>query len=488
VEDLLLNGINHVFLHGSTYSPQKAVWPGWKFYASVNFNSNNTIWEDVPALFNYISKAQSLLQLGEPDNEILLYWPIHDAWRNFYKREKFAQFSIHKIDEWLLKGPFSEAAGVLLKKGYSFDYISDRFIEKAQFDKDEILLPGGHYKTLVVPDTNSMPIETLKKLIALKDKGASIIFLGLPETVPGYSNYKQVEMEMSKMLRRSKIVTYDLNQIHLPLNGFGVHAEKLVESGLKFIRRKVAGEKVYFIANHTAKTISGFVPINHKTNGTLLFDPLSGKVGKAITIADGDQTLVKLALASGQTVFIHTYRESDAPMWQYHEESQKSYPILGQWNLRFLKGGPKIPLDRKIEKLTSWTKLGNDARNFSGTAAYSIAFERPSNHTGSWLLDLGAVRESAKVWVNEEFVGTVWSNPFQIEIDSLKKGKNSLRIQVTNLGANRIKAKEIRGEEWKIFNNINVVSLNYKPFDTSDWEFLPSGLIETPVLKELIPK
>jgi hypothetical protein len=104
------------------------------------------------------------------------------------------------------------------------------------------------------------------------------------------------------------------------------------------------------------------------------------------------------------------------------------------------------------------------------------------------LLDLGAVRESAKVWVNEEFVGTVWSNPFQIEIDSLKKGKNSLRIQVTNLGANRIKAKEIRGEEWKIFNNINVVSLNYKPFDTSDWEFLPSGLIETPVLKELIPK
>jgi hypothetical protein len=30
------------------------------------------------------------------------------------------------------------------------------------------------------------------------------------------------------------------------------------------------------------------------------------------------------------------------------------------------------------------------------------------------------------------------------------------------------------------------VSLNYKPFDTSDWQFLPSGLLETPVLKELI--
>ena len=98
---------------------------------------------------------------------------------------------------------------------------------------------------------------------------------------------------------------------------------------------------------------------------------------------------------------------------------------------------------------------------------------------------MGDVRESAKVWINEEFIGTVWSNPYKIEIKRLKKGKNTLRIHVTNLGANRIKAKEARGEAWKIFNNINVVSLNYKSFDTSDWKFLPSGLLETPVLREL---
>jgi len=486
VEDLFLNGINHVFLHGSTYSPQEAVWPGWKFYASVNFNPNNTIWEDVPALFNYISRAQSLLQLGKPDNEILLYWPIHDAWGSSYKGRKFAQFSIHKIDEWLLKGSFYEAANTLLKRGYTFDYISDRFIEKTQFESGALQLPGGHYKTLVVPDTKSMPLKTLKKLIALKEKGASIIFLGLPQTVPGFSNYGEEEKEMSKRLQHSKIETHDLNQIHLPLIASEVHAEKLVETGLKFIRRKVAGEKVYFIANHTAQTIAGFFPIQHKTNVALLLDPLSGKVGKAITKAKGDQTLVKLSLASGQTVFVKTCKESDAPIWQYHKASQNSYPILGPWCLRFLKGGPKIPIHRKIEKLVSWTELGNDARDFSGTAAYSIAFEKPSNHTGEWLLDLGIVRESVKVWVNEEFVGTVWSNPYKIVIKRLKKGKNTLRIQVTNLDANRIKAKEARGEAWKIFNNINIVSLNYKSFDTSDWQFLSSGLLETPVLKELI--
>jgi hypothetical protein len=122
---------------------------------------------------------------------------------------------------------------------------------------------------------------------------------------------------------------------------------------------------------------------------------------------------------------------------------------------------------------------------FSGTAQYEIEFKRPSDHKGSWLLELGDVRESAKIWLNDQFIGTLWTNPYQLTIKSLKKGKNTLRIQVTNLGANRIKAKEASGQEWKTFYNINMVGLDYQPFDTSKWEVLESGLIEDPLLKPL---
>src|SRR5690606_21450220 len=59
IEDLLVSGINHTVLHGSTYSPERASWPGWKFYASVNFNENNSIWEDASGLFAYIGRCQS---------------------------------------------------------------------------------------------------------------------------------------------------------------------------------------------------------------------------------------------------------------------------------------------------------------------------------------------------------------------------------------------------------------------------------------------
>ncbi len=43
VDQVFLSGINHVFYHGTTYSPADAKWPGWLFYASVNFVPNNSL-------------------------------------------------------------------------------------------------------------------------------------------------------------------------------------------------------------------------------------------------------------------------------------------------------------------------------------------------------------------------------------------------------------------------------------------------------------
>ena len=121
--------------------------------------------------------------------------------------------------------------------------------------------------------------------------------------------------------------------------------------------------------------------------------------------------------------------------------------------------------------------MSKAAGEFSGTAKYELEFQNSDTKTGAWLLKLGDVRESAKVWVNEVFVGTLWSNPFQITIGSLKKGNNKISLEVTNLSANRIRAKELRGEEWKIFHEINMVDKDYKKFDATLWEPMPSGIL-----------
>ncbi len=42
IDELFLCGVNHIFYHGSCYSPREAPWPGWFFYASTKFDCNRS--------------------------------------------------------------------------------------------------------------------------------------------------------------------------------------------------------------------------------------------------------------------------------------------------------------------------------------------------------------------------------------------------------------------------------------------------------------
>tara|TARA_R110000868_G_scaffold107780_2_gene294777 strand:+ start:44326 stop:47064 length:2739 start_codon:yes stop_codon:yes gene_type:complete len=476
VEDLLLNGINHVFLHGSTYSPERAVWPGWKFYASVNFNSTNTIWEDAPSLFSYISNCQSMLQSGKPDNEVLVYWPIYDTWGSNLNGTLFFEFKIHSLKEWLHGTPFYNTTRMLIDKGYSVDFISDTFISQAKVIDGQLVLPGGAYKTMVIPDTNKMPLATLQKLIELKKQGAPIIFQGVPESVPGFHQYEAQNKELNTLIQSNKDIIQPTTKLITSLLDIQLFPESLVDTGLKFIRRDIDGDKIYYVVNHTAKTVAEYIPLSVEASEVVIYDPLTKQYGKAAIENDGNSTLVKVNIPSGKSLFLKTGKPSNIPYWNYYETAGHPLAITGDWKLKFLKGGPKLPESTTIASLKSWTVLNQDAENFSGTAAYEITFDKPKIDADNWQLNLGDVRESAKVWLNDVYIGDAWSVPFMLNTGVLKE-KNNLTIQVTNLAANRIRAKEIRGEEWKIFHEINMVDKNYKKFDATLWEPMPSGLL-----------
>lgn len=133
-----------------------------------------------------------------------------------------------------------------------------------------------------------------------------------------------------------------------------------------------------------------------------------------------------------------------------------------------------------MDSLVSWTELGSEYENFSGTGVYEHRFTVKENAADAWLLQLSDLRESAKIWLDGTLVGTLWANPYEIQLPKIKPGAHTLKIQVSNLGANRIRAKERRGEEWKNFYEINMVNKDYQAFDASQWELTPSGIINTP--------
>jgi len=476
-EDLMLSGINHIFLHGSTYSPTRAAWPGWKFYASVNFNANNSIWEDAPALFSYISNCQSMLQQGKSDNEILLYWPIFDNWAKYKKGSLFVEYKIHSLSDWLYETSFYDTTKNLMKKGYGVDFISDNFIAEAKVVNGKISLPGGTFKSMIIPACKKMPLATLQKLIELKKAGANIIFEGLPESVPGFNDYQKQEQELKTLLTSNNELVKPTTDVFKTLENAQIYPETLVNTGLKFIRRNVDGEKMYYLVNHTPKTIDEFIPLQVGNKEVVIFDPLNRNYGNAIVKKDANTTLVKIKIEPGQSYFLKTENTASQKKWNYYEPTAEAIPLKGNWKIAFDKGGPQLPAAATISNLESWTKLSPKAEAFSGSATYTLQFDNPNTKTENWSLNLGDVRESAKIWLNDEYVGTAWSVPYKLNISKLKPGKNTLKIQVTNLSANRIRAKELKGEEWKIFYEINMVDKDYKKFDATKWASMPSGLL-----------
>jgi hypothetical protein len=161
VDELFACGVNHVIYHGCCYSPDEAGWPGWLFYASLEMNPRNSIWRDVPALNQYIARCQAVLQSGRPANDILLYWPIHDMWME--PKGMLQNMVVHKGATWIKGRPFGAAADMLWKRGFTFDYISDRQVAASKVENEGIVAPGGGiYQTIVVPECKTIPPATLQ--------------------------------------------------------------------------------------------------------------------------------------------------------------------------------------------------------------------------------------------------------------------------------------------------------------------------------------
>ena len=496
IDRLFTLGVNHLFYHGIPYSPKHADWPGWLFYASSHFGPTNSFWRDFPKLNDYVARCQSILQSGSPANDILIYWPIYDYWHT--KDTLVPGLSIHHTKDWKDKIHFFSTAEQMLNAGFTFDFISDRQLADVKVAAGLLQTGGVNYKAVLVPPCRRMPSETMKKLIKLAKAGATVIFQkSLPEDVPGFGSLEQRRADFKKAVGKLhfKQITPAVKQAKVAkgrvltgddlasvLTKAAVRREVMVDKQVSFIRRSHNQGYHYFLANLGDKNIDGWIPLTVKGKSIVLMDPLSGTTGVAnVRKAKKDGTEVYLQLEPGQSIILRTFTniKIDGAKWQYIEQTGKPLEIKGIWQVKFIEGGPKLPVSFAAETLKSWTKHSDhQAKSFAGTVRYSITFDKPAEKADDYILELGEVRDSAKVYVNGEYAGTVFSIPFKLKVGRfLREGKNKLEIEVTNLSANRIADMDRRGVKWKKFYNINYASLTYKTFDASEWKPMDSGLL-----------
>ncbi|MBK7133086.1 MAG: glycoside hydrolase family 2 protein [Bacteroidales bacterium] len=495
-----LGGINHLFYHGTCFSPQNEPWPGFLFYAAVEFTPANSFWNDFSKLNSYIARVQSFLQSGKSDNDILLYFPIFDRYSD-YGRGMLEHFDA--ISPAYNGTPFKTGAETMLEEGYSFDYISDLQIMNTDAGENLLQTQGNTYKTLVIPGSKYIPIETFSQVLRLASSGANIIIFGnLPENVAGWADMESRSDDFRKMkeglifkptktenvseaiVGNGKIILgTDLNSL---LTYAGIKREPMSDRGIKFVRRETKTGFCYFINNQSDKAFKGWLPLSVKASYAAIYNPMTEKTGTAQKRISGNgESEVYMNLKAGESMIIETSSvKYKGKPYLFFDPASEPLDISGTWKVEFIRGGPTLPEAKEVSTLISWTDFGgDDLKNFSGTAKYTISFNKPAGKADAYSINFGKVFNSVKVTLNGKEVGTLIGPDFSIEIDkSLVKSVNTLELNVSNLMANRIAYLDRNKIEWKKFYNVNMAARLKENnrngiFDASEWKPLESGLI-----------
>ena len=494
IDQMLASGVNHVYFHGATYSPKGVEFPGWLFYASINMSPTNSIWTDANGLFDYIARCQAFLSAGKPDNDFLLYFPQEDIWMN-NAGAPYLMFDIHKMDQRMPN--VKKAVGEIMKAGYDVDYVSDKLLNDLTVNAAGLIVSkgGAEYKALVVPPVHLMSVATLSHLLELAREGATLVFVDkMPSDVPGFADLDSRRAQFAKILAempkfdttgeqafgKGRIIYGKSFKDALALTG--VAPEPLREEGLSMIRRRnEVGGYNYFIADLENRTVDGWISLATNPQFVEIFDPVDGRSGMAQVKTEDDKTLVRLQLRPGQSVLLKTFgQKPEAKAWKYVDRRLEPIVLDSDWSISFPQSEPPIEGTFATDTIMPWTNLPvPEAKVNFGTGRYATTFNLDFPEEGDeWILNLGTVRESARVRVNGHEVGTAWSVPFELMVGKyLKKGENTIEVDVTNLQANRIADYERRGIKWRKFKDTNINSVTgAREFNFGKWPTVPAGL------------
>lgn len=472
----------------------------------VHWNRNQTWWPYVDAYHTYVARCQYLLQKGQTVADILYLAPEEAPF--VFRAPKSALTGDYMVD----------------KREYNFDACPPSLLHTAFVEDGKIKFPSGmEYRLLVLPAFKTMTLDLLKKIESLVKDGAVVI--GLPPVqTPGLTGYPDSDRKLqqavenlwggSQLPEGLKFHTYGKGRIawgtdiqnHLDnlypdfdltskvLREMHVPVDFLSDQGtVRYIHKQVDDVDYFFVSNRVDKEMS--VNAHFRTSGKqpYLWDPITGKTSLIpVSTDNGKQTSLELAFAPYQSyfVFFSGDRQSASAASTNIRGKRVLMSLQGSWNVSF---DPKWggPAEVEFPTLQDWSKHTEPGiKYYSGTAVYTKQFDYKETLSGPLFLDLGLVKNIAKVWLNGQDLGTIWTSPWQVDISgALKNGENELKIEVTNLWGNRLIGDEqkkndgiVNGQwpEWLLKGEkrpSDRYTFTTYPHYTKDTPLLESGLL-----------
>ncbi|MDR3739770.1 MAG: glycosyl hydrolase, partial [Terracidiphilus sp.] len=516
-------GLNLLVWHTFTSSPASTGYPGQEYFAGTHFNPKVTWFKDGKSFFDYIGRVQFLMQQGLPMSDVLYYYG--DQVPNFVQFK--ASDPAHVMpgydydvvnEDILVKGLTVANHRIRLANGTEYRELvlpPLANISLAALQALDRLVNAGATVVGSKP-TRLTGLPTAHATDADVQKIADRLWAGCDSDGKGISKIgagKIVCTASPRQALEDDLIAPDL-----------ASAGPAPSGQFDFVHRRSHGEEIYFVRNQepsAVQTVLSFrvrglapelwnaetgaiTPLgiyaqtkDGRTNIPVWFDPYGSVVvvfrkaaGPHIETLqrDGQQIFPKLAadtasfevdLGNSQMLLRTTqagrYVAVDGTGHRHAATVAEPTGLkLDQpWTLAFTPGWG-APAEVRMDKLTSWTDSADEGvRHYSGTAAYTTSFNLPAQlpEQARVVLDLGEVRETARVKVNGKEIGVAWKRPFTIDVTSaVKPGTNDLKIQVTNLWPNRIIGDQSLPAKER-FTHTNITKFK------ADSPLLPSGLL-----------
>jgi len=215
---------------------------------------------------------------------------------------------------------------------------------------------------------------------------------------------------------------------------------------LRYAHRQDGAADIYFVANPENRGVEAAASFRVRDKRPELWDPVTGETKELKVFTDkGLLTTVPLRFAPHQSFFL-VFRKPVGPA----TDSRPNFAVTGEiavlngaWDVSFDPkwGGPEKIIFEKLEDWSLRPEAG--IRYYSGMATYRQVFDMPPAEKGTekarlWL-DLGIVKNIARVRFNGRDLGVVWCAPWRVDITAAAKASgNALEIEVANLWPNRL--------------------------------------------------
>jgi hypothetical protein len=465
-------GVNRFVFHRYQHQPWPHLRPGITMGPyGVHWERTQTWWEMVPAYHSYLSRCQWVLRQGLSVADVC--------------------FLVAEGAPHVFGPPPSAVRGDPPDRvGYNFDGCAPEVLVTRMSVKDgKLVLPDGmSYRVLVLPESETMTPTLLRKVRELVERGATVIG-PRPHSSPSLSGYPSCDTEVRSIAadvwgdcngltitdhtfgkgrvvwrcaaippssEKTEIATApdqygDFAVVVGELERMGVAPDFTSDVPLRWTHRRDGGTDIYFVANPEGRVLSA--TCSFRVDGRLpeLWDAVRGNMRDLpeFTARDG-RTSLGIRFEPYQSFFVVFQKAADGGT-----RGGRNFPVMldagelgGPWEVTFdtAWGAPgKVT----FRNLTDWTLSDEGGiKYYSGTATYRTMFDLPAvqgvqpkiSDAGSGLwLDLGLVRNIARVRLNGHHLGVVWCSPWRVDVgDVIASRGNSLEIEVANLWPNRL--------------------------------------------------